>query len=80
MAFELKNVVPWGRNLSEYKNMFNLSESDLNRRIISFGDGPASFNFEMDSEGKKCISIDPIYQFTTQELKERFNEVRNEVM
>ena len=80
MAFELKNVVPWGRNLSEYMNMFNLSESDLNKKIISFGDGPASFNFEMDSKGKKCISIDPIYQFNSQELKERFNEVRIEVM
>ena len=52
MAFELKNTVPWGRTLEEYSNMFNLTASDINKRIISFGDGPASFNCEMNKQGK----------------------------
>jgi len=47
MAFELKNTVPWGRNLDEHKSMFTLTEADLNKGIISFGDRPASFNYEM---------------------------------
>lgn len=29
MAFQLNNIVPWGRNFSEYKLMFNLSDEDL---------------------------------------------------
>lgn len=80
MAFELEKVVPWGRNLKEYKAMFDLSEADLDKKMISFGDGPASFNSELDTQGRKCISIDPIYQFTKNELATRFEEVKNTVM
>ncbi len=44
---KLNEVVPWGRSLLEYKLMFNLSEVDLNSKILGCGDGPASFNAEM---------------------------------
>ena len=80
MKFELDKVVPWGRNLKEYKEMFNLSENDLDNNIISFGDGPASFNSELNNIGKNCISVDLIYQFSEIELKERFEVVKNQVM
>ena len=60
MAFELKNIVPWGRTLDEYKRMFNLTEQDLSKKIISFGDGPASFNSEMNHLKKTVVSLDPI--------------------
>lgn len=76
MAFELANVIPWGRNLTEYKSMFGLSVSDLDKRIISFGDGPASFNCEMTMLGKSVISIDPIYQFSEEQLNARIEESR----
>lgn len=29
MAFILSGVVPWGRNFSEYRDMFRLTERDL---------------------------------------------------
>jgi hypothetical protein len=80
MAFELKQVVPWGRNLAEYQLMFALSEADLNKKIISFGDGPASFNAEMTRLNKQVISIDPIYQFSEEELSSRIEESREMVM
>jgi len=80
MKFELDKVVPWGRNLKEYKEMFNLSKNDLDKNIISFGDGPASFNSELTNLGKKCISVDLIYQFSEIELKERFEVVKTQVM
>jgi hypothetical protein len=76
MAFELKNVVPWGRSLDEYIKIFKLSDSDLNSRIISFGDGPASFNSEMTQLDKKVVSLDPIYQFTKAEIKQRIDETK----
>ena len=41
---KLNEVIPWGRNLEEYKLMFNLSEADLNAKILGCGDGLASFN------------------------------------
>jgi len=80
MAFELKNVVPWGRNLDEYAKMFNLNQSDLKKSIISFGDGPASFNKEMTELKRNVVSIDPIYQFTRDELLHRFNKTRDLVI
>lgn len=80
MKFELEKVVPWGRNLQEYKEMFNLFNNDLDKDIISFGDGPASFNSELNHLGKKCISVDLIYQFTDLELKKRFEIIKDQVM
>ncbi|WBX73022.1 hypothetical protein PG913_09010 [Tenacibaculum pacificus] len=60
--------------------MFNLSDTDLDKNIISFGDGPASFNSELNNANKKCISVDLIYQFSGAKLKERFEVVKNQVM
>jgi len=80
MAFELKNVVPWGRNLEEYTKIFKLTDADLNGKIISFGDGPASFNSEMTKFDKTVVSLDFIYQFTKTELKQRIHETKGIVI
>ena len=80
MAFELKNTVPWGRSLEEYTKIFNLTKSDMDKRIISFGDGPASFNCEMTKRGQSVISIDPIYQFSKEDLKKRIEETKDTVI
>jgi len=74
MAYELNSVVPWGRTLEEYEQMFMLSKEDMNKRIISFGDGPASFNAEMNTLGREVISIDPVYEFTGDQLKKLIDE------
>ena len=80
MAFELKSVVPWGRSLEEYGLMFNLTEADLGRRVVSFGDGPAGFNAQMHALGHRVVSLDPIYGFTREELAGRIRETRDEVL
>ena len=80
MAFKLDSVVPWGRNLEEYKLMFGLDDSDMTKKIAEFGDGPACFNFEMKGVGGHVVSFDPIYQFTREEIEERIEEVRITVM
>ncbi|MDD5151621.1 MAG: hypothetical protein PHC28_14280 [Flavobacterium sp.] len=80
MSFELKNVVPWGRNLEEYTKIFKLNDTDINGKLISFGDGPASFNSEMAKLGKTVISLDPIYQFSKTELKLRIDQTKETVI
>lgn len=80
MSFMLKDVVTWGRNFTEYVNMFNLTEKDLNKKIAGFGDGPASFNYEATQKGCNVISFDPVYQFSKEELRQRIEEVRIVVM
>lgn len=80
MAFKLDNVVPWGRNMEEYKLMFQLSDSDMSKRIAGFGDGPASFNYEMTERNASVISFDLIYQFSKEDIEKRIEEVRITVM
>jgi len=80
MAFTLQSVVPWGRNLNEYTQMFNLSEQDLQSKIISFGDGPASFNAEMKTQGNTVLSLDIIYQFSKEEIEARIKDTTQEVI
>lgn len=73
MAFTLSEVVPWGRSYNEYMSMFNLSEDDLSLRILGCGDGPASFNAVMYRNGKTVISVDPIYELSSGQIRERID-------
>ena len=77
---ELKNIIPWGRNLSEYVAMFMLTDEDLNSKILGCGDGPSSFNTEVDLNDGSVISIDPLYAYSKQEIMQRIDEVTEEVM
>jgi len=76
----LKNIVPWGRTLMEYKEMFMLTQNDLTKTILGCGDGPSSFNTELTKVGGKVVSIDPIYQFSKEQIELRVKEVKDEVM
>ncbi|MDD3184410.1 MAG: SAM-dependent methyltransferase [Anaerostipes sp.] len=80
MAFQLNSVVPWGRNMEEYRLMFQLTDTDMEGKIASFGDGPASFNFEATQKKYSVTSFDLIYQFSKEELQQRIEEVRVTVM
>lgn len=80
MPFTLDRVVPWGRSLDEYIAMFNLSEVDMTRRILGCADGPASFNAELTRRGGCVLSIDPIYEFSAAQIKERIDETYGNVM
>lgn len=74
MAIEYKSIVPWGRSFDEYVKMFDLSQLDLSKKIIGFGDGPAAFNSELYKRGGNVTSVDPIYQFNKEQIKQRINE------
>jgi len=80
MSMKLKNVVPLGRSFDEYRLMFNLSKSDLDKRIIGVGDGPASFNAEMNEMGKKVVSVDPIYFFSSKDIARKFDKVFDNII
>lgn len=68
---ELDQVLPWGRSMDEYIAMFALSELDLQSRIVSVADGPASFNAEMAALARLVISVDPLYQFSAAQIAQR---------
>lgn len=80
MSFTLEEVVPWGRNFNEYQEMFLIKETDKNKKIAGFGDGPASFNAQGTEQGYDIKSFDPIYQFSKEQIEKRIEEVRKTVM
>ena len=74
MSVTLNQVIPWGRSLHEYTRMFNLSDEELNLRILGVGDGPASFNSEMNTLGHTVLSVDPLYSFSRAQIEGRVEE------
>ncbi len=77
---KLDEVVPWGRTLEEYKSMFSLSETDLSTKMLGCGDGPASFNAEMTKLGHSVVSIDPVYQFSGEQIEQRVRATYEQVI
>lgn len=71
---KLENVVPWGRNLQEYKEMCLYGDADRAKKILGCGDGPASVNGELRKLGVDIVSIDPIYQFSKSQIAKRVEE------
>ena len=80
MAVRLSQVIPWGRSFDEYRRMFDLSETDLRRRVLGCGDGPASFNAEATERGLHVISCDPIYSLHANQIKTRINECFDDII
>ncbi|MDD5772741.1 MAG: SAM-dependent methyltransferase [bacterium] len=78
MALNYKNIVPWGRNYDEYRRMFDLKDNRAS--ILGCGDGPSSFNEEYTRKGGRVVSIDPIYKLSREEIEERIEETRADVL
>lgn len=76
MGLTLEQIVPWGRSLAEYIQMFGLTAADRKGRILDCGGGPASFNAELTQQGGAVISCDPVYQFSAAEIAQRITETR----
>jgi hypothetical protein len=68
---KLDTIVPWGRSYEEYVSMFALSRTDLDKKILGCGDGPATFNATHSVKGGSITSVDPIYNFTAEEIAGR---------
>ncbi len=80
MSFSLEKVVPWGRSYEEYLAMFDLSQGDLERRILGCGDGPASFNCGLTQRGGRVVSVDPIYEHSAEQIRARIAETYEAVV
>ncbi len=80
MCFTLQDVVPWGRSYDEYIQMFRLTPVDLAGTIAGCGDGPAAFNSHLTRQGGSVISVDPLYQYSRTEIKNRINATFNTVL
>jgi len=80
MAFQLTEIVPWGRSFDEYVSMFGLSDVDLRKPILGCADGPADFNSELTRRGGTVVSVDPLYEYPADEIKRRIGDTFDEVI
>jgi hypothetical protein len=77
---KLVDIVPWGRTLLEYEEMFLLGENELAGKILGCGDGPASFNASLTRSSGSVVSVDPTYMFSKEQFASRIDEVAEVVM
>src|SRR5690242_21361145 len=80
MTMTMKEVIPWGRSLDEYRRMFALTEDDLAGTVLGCGDGPASFNAEATALGHRVVSCDPVYAFSAGAIERRVAECYDTVI
>jgi len=80
MAYDLDEVVPWGRSFTEYQAMFDLNNTDLQVPILGCGDGPAGCNAEATKAGHRVVSIDPLYASDVKSIERRIDQVFDTVM
>jgi hypothetical protein len=80
MPFLLDEVIPWGRGFDEYVAMFSLTFQDLRRRTLGCGDGPAAFNAVANRTGGGVVSVDPLYEFSAEQVRERIDNVFDQVL
>lgn len=66
-----EEIIPWGRSFDEYRRMFALDHHDLHSRILGCADGPASFNAELTGAAGFVVSLDPIYEFSAEQIRQR---------
>lgn len=78
--FTLDHVVPWGRSFDEYRAMFGINDADLAGRILGCGDGPASFNARATRLGASVVSCDPIYRWSSDEIRGRIDQTYEQVL
>lgn len=60
--------------------MFASTDVDLGSRILGCGDGPASFNAVLTSRGGRIVSVDPLYRFSREDIRERIRRTYTEVL
>ena len=57
----MRKLVLWGHNVDEYREMFDLSQEDMNSRILEYGCGPSAVNAQQFQEAHQAVSCDPLF-------------------
>lgn len=70
----MRRLVLWGHHLEEYRDMFQLSESDLTMRFLEYSSGPSAVNFELQNIASECISCDPWFHLDVISLRNEINQ------
>ncbi|ARM35111.1 hypothetical protein [Legionella longbeachae] len=57
----MRKLVLWGHSVDEYREMFDLSQEDMNSRILEYGCGPSAVNAQQFQGAHQVVSCDPLF-------------------
>jgi hypothetical protein len=75
----MRKRVLWGHHVSEYKEMFDLSDQMLTESILEYGCGASAVNAELQAAHQTpVISIDPLFEYSKAVLETEVTEAFNQ--
>ena len=57
----MRKLVLWGHSVDEYREMFDLSQDEINFNILEYGCGPSAVNYQQTQSDHKVVSCDPLF-------------------
>lgn len=57
----MRKLVLWGHDVAEYREMFGLSEDEINSSILEYGCGPSAVNSQQAQRDHHVVSCDPLF-------------------
>lgn len=69
MTNEQAVISTWIYNLKDYRQIFDIKDSELDLKILDYPGGIASFNAEMHQLGFDVVSTDVLYQKNESEMR-----------
>ena len=70
----MRKRVLWGHHVSEYKEMFDVSDASLQANLLEYGCGASAVNTELHEEGTTMVSIDPLFALSKPELMQKVTD------
>lgn len=70
----MRKRVLWGHHVSEYKEMFDVSDAALEANLLEYGCGASAVNAELHQAGTTVVSIDPLFALSKPELVQQVNQ------
>lgn len=67
----MRRAVLWGHHTKEYKEMFDLSDTELSLPLLEYGCGPSAFNSTIHDNNPSVVSMDPLFALSKRELFEK---------
>ncbi len=57
----MRKLVLWGHTVDEYREMFDLSQEEMNSTILEYGCGPSAVNSQLSLANQQVVSCDPLF-------------------
>jgi hypothetical protein len=57
----MRKLVLWGQHVDEYREMFDLSTTEMTTALLEYGCGPSAVNSELTPSSQHIVSCDPLF-------------------